>query len=276
MKTVLITGGTSGIGKATAIDLIKKGYQVIFTARNKEKADKTLKEIESYNLDGIVDYVVADLRSKKEVVEAVSKFKSKYQNIDILINNAGVTVPERRLTEDGMEETFQVNHLSHFIITNLLLDELMKSNQSRIINVSSGLYSNGKFEIDNLQSEKHFEPYRKYSDTKLMNILFTFELADRLKGTGITVNTLHPGVVRTNFGHELRGFSGAVTNAFSSFYLSPEKGALTSIYLATSDEVKDVTGKYFVKCKPVETYNSFITKENQKILWDKSVELAGL
>ena len=163
-----------------------------------------------------------------------------------------------------------------FTLSNLLLNELRRSTYSRIINVSSAGYSSGKFDIDNLQSEKEFSSFSTYCNTKLLNMLFTFELAERLKGTGITVNVLHPGVVRTNFAHELKGFFSLLNLMFKPFLLSPDKGAATSIYLSSSDEVKNISGKYFVKCKPFETKNIYITKENQKILWEKSKELSGL
>jgi len=276
MKIVLITGGNSGIGKATASELASKGYQVVFVARNRDKAEAVKKEIMVSSNYKNVDYIIADLTSKKEVRELVETFKKRYQKLDVLINNAGVCLPEKRITIDDLEESFQINHLSHFMLSNLLLDELKKSDNPRIINVSSAGYSSGKFDPENLQSEKKFGSFSTYCNTKLLNILFTFELAERLKGTGITVNVLHPGVVNTNFAHELKGIFNLLNLMFKPFLLSPKKGAATSVYLASSDEVKDVTGKYFVKCKPVETKNTFITSLNQKMLWEKSVELSGL
>jgi retinol dehydrogenase 12 len=276
MKTVLITGGNSGIGKATVTELVKKGYRVVFIARSQQKAAAVKKEIESITKEGEVDYIIADLTSTKKVIECVGKFRDRYPQLDVLINNAGVCLPERRITVDGFEESFQINHLSHFIMSNLLLDDLKRSKDPRIINVSSAGYSNGKFDINNLQSEKRFGSFSTYCNTKLLNILFTFELSDKLKGSGITVNTLHPGVVRTNFAHELKGVFKVINLLFKPFLMSPAKGAATSVYLASSDEVKNISGKYFVKCKQVETKNNYITKENQKILWAKSIELSGL
>jgi len=276
MKTVLITGGNSGIGKATATELAAMGYQVVFVARNREKAEVVKKEIIASTKNENVDYILADLTSKKSVRECVGTFKKRYQKLDVLINNAGVCLPERRITVDGLEESFQINHLSHFMLSNMLLEELKKSDNPRIINVSSAGYSSGKFDPENLQSEKKFGSFSTYCDTKLLNILFSFELAERLKDTGITVNALHPGVVNTNFAHELKGIFNLMNKMFKPFLISPQKGATTSVYLASSDEVKNVTGKYFAKCKPVETKNENITPENRKILWEKSLELAGL
>lgn len=276
MKTVLITGGNSGIGKATASILAAKSYQVIFIARNREKAESVKNEIISSTGNVNVNYLLADLTSKKEVRECVAAFKKNYKNLDILINNAGVCLPERRITGDGMEESFEINHLSHFMLSNLLVEILRKSDDPRIINVSSAAHASGKFDPENLQSEQKFDYFSTYSNTKLLNILFSFELAERLADTGIKVNVLHPGVVSTNFGHELKGFWPVMLLLGKAFLLSPKKGAETSIYLASSDEVKNITGKYFVKCKQVEPKNEDITVENRKILWEKSLQLSDL
>jgi NAD(P)-dependent dehydrogenase (short-subunit alcohol dehydrogenase family) len=276
MKTVLISGGNSGIGKATTSKLASMGYQVVFMARSKTKAEAVKNEIITLSGNKNTDYILVDLTSKKAVRECVATFKRNYEKLDILINNAGVCLPEKRITGDGMEESFEINHLSHFLLTNLLLDMLKKSDDPRIINVSSAAHSSGKFDPDNLQSEKNFSYFSTYSDTKLLNILFTFELAERLKYTHIKANALHPGVVSTNFGHELKGLWPFMLSLGKLFLLSPEKGAETSVYLASSDEVKNVTGKYFVKCRPVETKNRYITVENRRILWEKSLKLSDL
>jgi len=276
MKTVLITGGNSGIGKATVTILAKKGWQVIFTARNSEKAEAAKNEVIANSKNENVDYLLADLTSVKQVRECAETFKKRFGKLDVLINNAGVCLPERRITGDGMEESFQINHLSHFILTNLLLDILKKSDDPRIINVSSAAHSAGIFDPENLQGEKKYSSFRIYADTKLYNILFTLELADRLKGTGITVNALHPGVVGTNFAHEFGGIFSFMYNIARPYMMTPEKGASTSVYLASSGEVKNITGRYFRKCKPVKLRNSFITEENRRLLWQKSMELAGM
>ncbi len=276
MKTILITGANSGIGKATATALANLGYRVIFVARNLQKAEATKKEISNASGNTSVDFIIADLMSLSQIRKCAETFNQKYNSLDVLINNAGVCLPERRITEDGFEEMFQINHLSHFLLTNLLLDVLKKSDEPRIINVSSGGYNSGKFDPENLQSEKKFSTFGTYCNTKLLNILFTFELADRLKGTGITVNTLHPGVVNTNFAGEFKGILGMLNRMFKPFLISPEKGAATSVYLASSKEVKNISGEYFEKCKIVKPSNNFINAENQKILWEKSLELTGL
>jgi NAD(P)-dependent dehydrogenase (short-subunit alcohol dehydrogenase family) len=275
MKRVLITGATSGIGKATALELLKRGFEVVFIARDIEKAGEVKKELA--DLTGREPYFIeADLASLEQVRRAADIFKHKFQTLDVLINNAGVMLPSRRITDDGLEETFEVNHLSHFLLTNLLLEDLINVSEGRIINVSSGLYKRGVFDPDNLQGEKSFSPRQAYNNSKLLNILFTIELAEKLKGTGITVNALHPGVVRTNFGNEQKGPVRILIRLFRPLFLTPEEGARTTIYLATSEEVEDVSGKYFEKCKEVEPGNPYITRENMELLWDKSIKLAGL
>jgi NAD(P)-dependent dehydrogenase (short-subunit alcohol dehydrogenase family) len=276
MRRVLITGGNSGIGKATALELAKRDFQVVFVARNHEKAEAVKKEIIDTTKNLKVDYLIADLASIKSVKECVNLFKKTYDRLDILINNAGVCLPEKRITGDGLEESFQINHLSPFLLSNLLFDSLKKSDDPRIINVSSAAHTSGKFDPENLQSEKKFGPFSTYCDTKLLNILFTIELARRLKDDGISVNALHPGVVNTNFAGEFTGILGVLGKLSKPFLISPEKGAATSVYLATSEEVKNITGKYFVKCKPEETTNKYITQENCRILWEKSLQISGL
>jgi len=276
MKTVLITGANSGIGKSTAITLASKGFHIMFIARDELSAEIAKQEIISVSRNNAVDYILADLLSLKEVRRVAEKFKKICPTLDILINNAGVCLPDKRISEDGFEAMFQINHLSHFLLTNLLMDMLKKSEKARIINVSSAGYRSGTFDIDNLQSEKKFGSFSTYCNTKLLNILFTFELAELLKNTAITANCLHPGVVNTNFAGEFRGIYGLMGKIFKPFLISPEKGAATSIYLATSEEVSQVSGKYFEKCSITEPRNKAINIVNQKILWVKSMELAGI
>ncbi|MCU0471888.1 MAG: SDR family oxidoreductase [Bacteroidales bacterium] len=276
MKTVLITGANSGIGKATATELSAKGYQIVFIARDLQKAEAVKNEIISSSGNSNVDFIIADLLSLTDVRKSAELFKERYQKLDILINNAGVCLPERKITVDGFEEMFQINHLSHFLLTNKLLDLLKNSDDPRIINVSSAGYKAGRFDPENLQSEKKFSSFTTYCDTKLLNILFTFELAEKLKEIGVTVNALHPGVVRTNFAGELKGVFGLINNMFKPFLLSPKKGAETSVHLASSEEVRNITGKYFEKCKAVVPKNEFINSANQKLLWEKSMQFSGL
>jgi NAD(P)-dependent dehydrogenase (short-subunit alcohol dehydrogenase family) len=276
MKTVLITGGNSGIGKATVAGLAQKGWQVVFTARNLQKAESVKREIIQRSGNDKVGYIIVDLTSVKQVRECAQTFKTRYEKLDVLINNAGICLPERRITVDGLEESFQVNHLSHFLLTNLLLDILKKSDDPRIINLSSAAHKAGKVDFDSINGFKPYNSFRAYADTKLYNILFTLELAEKLKDKGISVNTLHPGVVGTNFGNEFGRIFKFLYRLGKPFMITPEKGANTSIYLADSDEVKNITGIYFVRCKPVKLTNPHINNENRRKLWEKSLELASM
>lgn len=274
MKTVIITGATAGIGKAIALALASMNYEIVFIARNREKAESVKKEIISASNNNNVDFILADLTSKKQIKESVTLFKKSYQKLDVLINNAGVCLPHRRLTPDGMEEMFQINHLSYFMFSNLLTEFLIKSDGPRIINMSSGAHKKGNFDPGNLQSEKKFSPFGTYRNSKLLNILFSLELAERLRDKGISVNALHPGVVSTNFGSEFRAAYRILGYLVKLFLISAEKGAETAVYLATSDELKGVTGKYFIECKAVEPDNSAITLQNRKMLWEMSEDLS--
>jgi NAD(P)-dependent dehydrogenase (short-subunit alcohol dehydrogenase family) len=276
LKTVIITGANSGIGKSTAMQLAAKGWQVLFLARDPQKACDVKNEIIAATGNDQVDFVTGDLLSLSEVRKSAELIKKKVQKIDVLINNAGVCLPERKFSIDGFEHMFQINHLSHFLLTHLLLDHIKKSDEPRIINVSSAGHKMGKFDLENLQSEKKFGSFTTYCDTKLLNILYTFELAGKLEGTGITVNVLHPGVVSTNFAGEFKGVFGFLNKIFKPFLISPVKGAETSVYLASSEEVKGVTAKYFEKCRVVEPEKRFITPANQKILWEESERLSGI
>lgn len=271
-KVCMITGASSGIGKATATGLARLGATLILVCRHKEKGIKTLEEIKSETGNDKIDLLLADLSSQKSVRDLVSNFKTRYDKLDVLINNAGVYRNKRTLTEDGIETTFAVNHLAYFLLSNLLLDKLKASPQARIINVASGLERQGKINFDDLQCEKGYSGFRAYNQSKLANILFTYELARRLKGTGISTNCLHPGFVKTNLIRERL----LVAFLLKPFQITPEKGAETSIYLASSPEVEGVSGKYFANKKETssskESYDEVISKR----LWEVSAELTKL
>ena len=189
----LITGASEGVGKVTALELAKKGFTIVIAARNADKAVALQKGIETLTGNTNCDYIVADLRSLEQVRQLAATFRLRYSTLDVLINNAGVFLPTRTETEDGYETMFQVNYLSPFLLTNLLLHELQRSEQGRIINLSSSVYAMGKFDPDNLQSERHFSVLGTYAATKLFVLMFTEELARRLKGTTVTTNAVHPG-----------------------------------------------------------------------------------
>ena len=272
-KVCMITGANSGIGLSTAKGLAKLGATLILVCRNKEKGDKALREIQYETQNDKIDLLLADLSSQKSVRDLASSFKTKYDKLDVLINNAGTYCTKRTFTEDGIETTFAVNHLAYFLLSNLLLDDLKASSSSRIIIVSSGLERQGKINFDDLQCEKgYFFGYRAYGQSKLANILFTYELAHRLAGTRITVNCLHPGFVKTNLIRTRR----LITFLLSPLQITPEKGAETSIYLASSAEVEGITGKYFASKKETKSSKGSYDESISKRLWEVSAELTKL
>jgi retinol dehydrogenase 12 len=267
----LITGATDGVGKVTAAELVSKGFTVVLAARNAAKAFAVKAEIKAAT-GGEVDVILADLASLKAVYQLAETFKGRYPRLDVLINNAGIFVPTRKVTEDGLEATYQVNYLSAFLLTHLLLDELKKSEQGRIINLSSSVYTVGKFDEQNLQSERRFSVMGAYSASKLFMLLFSVELARRLSGTRITVNAVHPGVVRTQMMTRAPGFFKIIAYLALPFAVSPQKGAATSVYLASSPEVATVSGRYFTSCKSAAIKSKFNTEAIRRRLWEASAE----
>jgi NAD(P)-dependent dehydrogenase (short-subunit alcohol dehydrogenase family) len=273
-KICLTTGGTNGIGKIAAQELARMGAIVVIVGRNAEKTARVVAEIRAATGNQNVDSLLADLSSQQEIRRLASEFRSKYSRLDILLNNAGAVFMERQLSVDGIEMTFAVDHLACFLLTNLLLDTIKASAPARIVNVSSNAHTRAKIEFDNLQGERSYSS-GAYGNSKLANILFTIELARRLEGTGVTVNALHPGFVNTGFGKNNSGFLfrilGAVVPLFAR---SPEKGAETSIYLASSPDVQNVTGKYFVDSKVAQAAPQASDTAVARKLWDVSAAIA--
>ncbi len=278
-KVILITGATNGIGKATATELARLGATVVITARDLAKGHATLEEIRSKTGNSKLDLLLADLSSQAEVRRLAAEFKTKYSRLDVLINNAGGYFDTRTTTIDGLEYTFAFNHLAYFLLTNLLLDVLKGSAPSRIVNVSSDAQAGAKLNFDDLQGEKRYS-FAAYGQSKLANVMFTYELARRLEGTGVSANVLHPGLVSTGFGSNsksvlMRGMMGLI-GLFKPFMLPPERGAQTSVYLASSPEVEGVSGKYFDKKQAKPSNPVSYDQAAQKRLWDISAELTKL
>jgi NAD(P)-dependent dehydrogenase (short-subunit alcohol dehydrogenase family) len=270
-KIVMITGANSGIGKETARVLAERGASIIMICRNQERGEAALKELRKETGSDKIELFLADLTKPDTIHKAVDKFKEKYDRLDVLINNAGLTLNERIITSAGYEKTFTTNHLGHFLLTHLLLDTLKQSSPSRIVNVSSAVHATANLKFNDINQKKHYRGYLAYANSKLANLLFTYELARKLEGTGVTVNALHPGFVRTNFGKEGRNwFFKALFAIARIFAISVEKGAKTSIYLASSPEVENVNGKYFVRCKLVKSSDESYDLESQKRLWELS------
>ncbi len=275
-KVCLITGATSGIGKATAMGLANMGARVVIVGRDRGKGEAAMAEIKGKSRNASVDLLLADLSSQEEIRRLADEIKDAYPRLDVLINNAGVFRSKRLTTAHGIEMTFAVNHLAYFLLTNLLLDVLRASAPSRIVNVSSGDHSNGTIDFDDLQGEKGYKGTKAYSQSKLANVLFTYELARRLEGTGVTANCLHPGAVRTNFGSGSSGFFGFMVRALRPLMISPEKGAETSIYLASSPEVEGVSGRYFVKKAEARSSDVSYDERLARRLWEVSAELTNI
>jgi len=272
-KTVLVTGANQGIGKATAIALAAKGAHVVLVARNEAKGRAALAEVEAAGSAG-AELIVADLSSQEQVRRAAAELKARHERLDVLVNNAGVYVPERHTTVDGLEETFGLNHLGYFLLTRELLPVLQATAGARIVNVSSEAHRGAKMRWDDLQFEKTpYAGFKAYGQSKLANVLFTYELARRLEGTGVTANCLHPGVIGSGFGQTYGSALSILIKIARPFMLSTEEGARTSVYLASSPEVAGVTGKYFSKCKPVKSNAVSYDVQSQQKLWSLSEQL---
>ena len=275
-KNVLITGATSGIGEATAIDLAKKGANIFFIARNNLKAQNLSDKIEFIS-GKRSKFFIADLASLKNIKDSALEFISLDIPLHVLLNNAGLINNNRKETVDGLEEVFSINHLAYFYLTYLLLDKLKEGTPSRIINVSSGAHAFVKgFNFDDVNSLKEYKPFKVYGYSKLANILFTKKLSQVLENENITVNCLHPGVVGTGFGQNNGVFSKILFNLSKPFMRSSEKGAETSIYLCSSPDVSDVSGQYFYNCKIAKTTFWANNQEDVDRLWDLSKELTGI
>ncbi|HWB63164.1 MAG TPA: SDR family oxidoreductase [Chitinophagales bacterium] len=277
-KIVLITGGNAGIGFATAEALANKGAELLIAARNEQKLNEAVQQLKTKTGNHKIRYYVADFSSQKSVRNLAAQVRKEYDKIDVLINNAGGTFSEFKLTEDGLETTIATNHFAYFLLTNLLLDLIKKSDYARIVNVASGSHYQGKIDFDSFKQNKGYFIMKAYAQSKLANVLFTFELAERLKDTNVTANCLHPGMVNTDIGNKYGTWYSKLLWTLASHIggISIEKGAETSVYLASSDEVKGVTGKYFDKCKQKDAAALARDKQLQKELWRVSEQLCPL
>jgi retinol dehydrogenase-12 len=271
-KTVLVTGANQGIGKATAIALAEQGANVVILCRNPDKGRAALADVQAASRGGKAELLVADFASLADVRRAAAEFRASHQRLDVLVNNAGLYVPERRVTSDGIEETFGVNHLAPFLLTHELLDLLKASAPARIVNVSSEAHRHATMNWEDLGfASTRYKGFRAYGQSKLANILFTYELARRLEGTGVTANALHPGVVASGFGQTYPGALSFLVKVAKPFLLTNEQGARTSVYAASSPEVEGVTGKYFAKSRPVRSNAVSYDEASQRKLWSLSL-----
>ncbi len=274
-KVALVTGGTSGIGKATAMAMAAMGADVVVVGRDRERGEGAAAEIRAQTC-ARVDLALADLASQAGVRELAEVFKVRYDRLDVLVNNAGLVQSTRTETPDGLETTFATNHLAAFLLTNLLLDMLKESAPSRVVTVASEAERWGNIDFDDLQSKKRYRGFPVYGMTKLANIMFTYELAERLEGTGVTATCMHPGAVNTRFGANNSGPMTILFRAFKPFMRTPEQGADTVIWLAASPEVEGVSGRYYADRKPIEPKKIANDPEARRRLWEESERLTGL
>jgi NAD(P)-dependent dehydrogenase (short-subunit alcohol dehydrogenase family) len=265
-KVVLVTGATDGIGKETARQLSERGATVLVHGRNRERAAQAARDLRGSAPEGLVEPIAADLASLDAVRELAREVASRFDRLDILLNNAGVMTPRRMVSADGYELTFAVNHLAHFLLTCLLLDRLKASAPARVVTVSSQVHASGTIHFDDPQLEHGWSAYEAYAQSKLANVLFAYALARRLTGSGVTSNTLHPGVVGTKLLRE--GFGGGGGTDVT-------EGARTSVYLASDPAVAAVTGEYFVRRQPARSAHATYDEALQERLWSLSKDLTG-
>lgn len=274
-KIVLITGSTAGIGKATAIGLAKQGYKVVIVGRDDTKCKSAANDIKAQSGSNEVDFLTADLSSQKSVRQLAADFKAKYPRLDVLVNNAGAVYNKLEYSVDGIEMQIAINHMAYYLLTMELLEFMKQTSPSpRIVNVASHSHYGGKLNFDDLFMTKGYRGYKMYERTKLCNVLFTMELAERLKGTNVTVNALHPGVVKTDIGKKHGGILYALGwGIFAQFGIDVDKGAETSIYLASSPEVEGVSGKYWAKSKHKWHSRYSQTAGLKERLWEETEKL---
>ncbi len=272
-KTVIVTGANSGMGMATTAALADMGATVVMLGRNEKRGMEAL-NILSEKTDRKLELMLCDLGDFSSIKAFTDAFRLKYKKLDILVNNAGFISLDRQTTRDGLERQFGVNHIGHFLLTMRLIDVI--PNGGRIVNVASGAHKTGKIHFEDINLTKRFNVIKAYSQSKLANVLFTRELASRLKSRGITVNCCHPGAVATNMGVSRdTGFGKTITGMLKPFFQTPEQGARTAIYLATSEEVRDITGEYFYRCKIARSSKRSKDMKLAKRLFDFSEQLVG-
>ncbi len=275
-KVAMVTGGTSGMGLETCRALAKAGADLIIVGRNQQKCRKTIDDLRVETGNQKINYLIADLSEMESVRKMAKEFHTKYDKLQLLVNNAGGFFLKRELTTEGLEKTFALNHLGHFLLTNLLLDIIEKSTPVRIINVSSWEHFRARYDRENLQGEKDYAGWDAYNRSKLYNILFTYELARRLKDPKITVNTVHPGWVKTSIGKNNGILAKTVLPLMQLKAIPVDEGAKPCIYLCTSPDVAGVSGKYFDKMVCSPSSDESCNAENARDLWQISEKLCKL
>ncbi|MFQ6030140.1 MAG: SDR family oxidoreductase, partial [Dehalococcoidia bacterium] len=274
-KTCLVTGATSGIGLVTARELARMGARVVLVGRNQLRGEVALQWIKQTTDNPEVDYLQADLSSQQEVRRLAEEFQVRHSRLEVLVNNAGAIMLSRQESVDGIELTFALNHLAYFLLTNLLLDTLKASAPARVVNVSSGAHHGAVLDFDDLESRSRYKGFQAYSRSKLANVLFTYEMARRLEGSGVTANVLHPGLVATNFGGN-NGWKGSIIKFLMRLKsIGPEEGADTCVYLSAAPTVEGVTGKYFEKRRDIKSSAASYDQWAADRLWGVSQEMTA-
>ncbi|WP_100012764.1 SDR family oxidoreductase [Lentibacillus sediminis] len=277
MKTAIVTGANSGMGLATTIDLARKGIHVVMACRNEEKGKTALEEARKKSRTPHIDMMLLDLASLQSVRDFVDEFKTRYDRLDIIINNAGVVTPKRAETKDGFELEMGVNHLGHFLLTNLLLEQLKESEDGRIVIISSGAHKWGNIHFDDPHMEKGFNIFKGYGQSKLANVLFMKELDKRLRTTNVTVNAVHPGAVSTGLGIDREtGFGKGIVRLLRPFFQTPAEGANTAVHLAVDSHLRHLSGKYFHNHDEAAVSKRAEDEMLARRLWEWSVREVGL
>jgi NAD(P)-dependent dehydrogenase (short-subunit alcohol dehydrogenase family) len=275
MRTYIVSGGNAGIGKAIAVSLAKMQLHVVIISRDEQKGSSALHSIKDQSQSQSVELVVGNLDNIANTKQLAKTLKERFPNIAVLINNAGVWKTECLLNADGLETSFMVNHVAPFILSNLLLDILRKNTPARVVNVNAALYINGNLDLEKTPYGRDFSRLKTYMNTKLCNMLFTREFAKRIAGTGVTVNAVHPGVIRTDLGISA-DFLGAILNLMKQFLPSPEEGAKAPVWLATSPDVDGLSGKYFDRKVERPFARNALNDELAEHLWTFSAEICGI
>ncbi|WP_433583226.1 SDR family oxidoreductase [Paenibacillus amylolyticus] len=278
-QTAIVTGANSGMGLATTIELARQGYRVIMACRSEKRGQEALQEAVRQSGSSAIELMLCDLGSLESIRQFACTFRERHDRLDVLVNNAGVVMVKRKETSDGFEQSIGINHLGHFLLTLLLIEPLKAATQGRVVNVSSGAYKAGKIHFEDPHLHKSYNPIKSYAQSKLANVLFTRALARKLSGTSVTVNCLHPGAVGTSIGVDRNTGFGTRIMAFVGklpFFLSPEEGARTAVYLATSPEVVGITGRYFYQQKEQQLKAHAVDDASAERFWTWSEEQVGL
>ncbi|MBM6383244.1 MULTISPECIES: SDR family oxidoreductase [Paenibacillus] len=279
MKTAIVTGANSGMGLATTIQLARQGYRVIMACRSEKRGQQALQEALRESGSTAIELILCDLGSTQSIRHFARSFRERYSTLDVLVNNAGVVMLKRQETSDGFEQSIGINHLGHFLLTLLLIQPLQAAEQGRVVNVSSGAYKAGKIHFDDPHLQKGYNPIKSYAQSKLANVLFTRALSRKVANSRVTVNCLHPGAVGTSIGVDRNTGFGTRIMAFIGklpFFLSPEEGAQTAIYLATSPEVAEITGRYFYQKKEQKLKAHAVDDAVTERFWTWSEQQVGL